>query len=106
MNDLKEELYELIFDREFREALNAAGSRIPDKIDDLSTLRIKGLLFQAYTVVKDYNSIYQINTQSLDYRKRIIKDPSINDITFHNSIQNSNHTFIRNTNKKRQINYI
>ena len=75
-----------MFDREFREVFNVVGSRIPDKIDDLSTLRIKELLFQAYTVVEDYDSINQINTQLLDYRKRITRDPSINDITFYNSI--------------------
>ena len=75
-----------MFNREFREVLNAAGSRIPGKIDNLSALRIKGLLFQAYTVVGDYDSINRINTQSLDYRKRIMRDPSINDITFCDSI--------------------
>jgi len=46
-----------MFNREFRDILKRAGSRVPDHISKLLALKIKGLLFQAYTMAGDFDNI-------------------------------------------------
>ena len=94
----------MMYNREFRDALKRVGLRVPNQINKLPASKIKGLLFQVYMMAGDFNSIDWINTQLLDYRKQIIREPGINNIIDHKSIQNNNHTFLNTVNKRRKMN--
>ena len=48
--------------------------RIPDSCNEILATRIKGLLFQAYTTISDYESINLIDNQSIEYWKRVLRD--------------------------------
>ena len=77
---------EIIYTVEYSNLVESKTITGINDIQSLSTAKIKGWLFNYYSVSRDYQKYDVVNERSLGYLRRIRESTSCEDIEYQNSI--------------------
>jgi len=86
LNNLQEEVNEIIYTAEYSDLVESKTITGINDIQSLSTAKIKGWLFNYYSVSGDYRKYDAVNERLLGYLRRIRESTSCEDIEYQNSI--------------------